>query len=156
MFFFCFVLYFFFVWICSLYLFFYATKKWPTSITPVIKNKEWKPKCHSSNSCQGREEGPNFGSERTVELICGKLLLTETTTCFSICERRSPFAREILFCEQRRTDHRGIPQNKFSEYPWNIGIVAKSNARFIKQTSQLKSDIRSCRCKNFSLNLLRR
>ena len=28
--------------------------------------------------------------------FCGKLLLTETTTCFSICERRSPLAREIL------------------------------------------------------------
>ena len=34
--------------------------------------------------------GPNFGSERTVEHLEGKLLLTEKTTCFSICERRSP------------------------------------------------------------------
>ena len=41
---------------------------------------------------------PNFGSERTVELFCGKLLLTETTTCFSICESRSPVAREVLLC----------------------------------------------------------
>ena len=38
--------------------------------------------------------------------FCGKLLLTETTTCFSICERRPPLAREVLFCERRRTDHR--------------------------------------------------
>ena len=40
----------------------------------------------------------NFGSERTVELFCGKLLLTETPTCFSICESRSPLAREVLLC----------------------------------------------------------
>ena len=62
----------------------------------------------------------NFGSERTVELFCGKLLLTETTTCFSICERRSPLAREILLCQQRRTDHRRVPKNNhIFEYPWN-------------------------------------
>ena len=46
------------------------------------------------------------GSERPVELFCGKLLLTETTTCFSTCERRSPFAPQVLLCEQKRTDHR--------------------------------------------------
>ena len=49
--------------------------------------------------------GPNFGSERTVELFCGKLLFptplplvtekAETTTCFSICESQLPLAREI-------------------------------------------------------------
>ena len=49
---------------------------------------------------------PKFGSERTVKLFCGKLLLTETTTCFSICEHWSPLAREMV-CEQRRTDHTG-------------------------------------------------
>ena len=65
--------------------------------------------------------GPNFGSERTVELFCGKLLLTETTTCFSICERRSALAREVLLCEQRRTDHRRVPKNNFIfKYPWNL------------------------------------
>ena len=31
---------------------------------------------------------PNFSSNGTVGLFCGKLLLTETTTCFSICERQ--------------------------------------------------------------------
>ena len=49
---------------------------------------------------------PNFGSERSVELFCGKLLLTETTTRSSIRERRSPLAWKILLYEQRRTDHR--------------------------------------------------
>ena len=49
--------------------------------------------------------GPNFGSERTVELFCGKLLFptplslvtekAETTTCSSICENKLPLAREI-------------------------------------------------------------
>ena len=40
-----------------------------------------------------------FGSDRTVELFCGKLLLTtRTTTCFSICERRSLLAQKILYC----------------------------------------------------------
>ena len=63
---------------------------------------------------------PNFGSERTVELFCGKLLLTETTTCFSICERRSSLAREILLREQRRTDHRRVPKNNhIFENSWN-------------------------------------
>ena len=52
--------------------------------------------------------GAIFGSESTVELFCGKLLLTKTTTCFSICERQSPLARERLLCEQRRTDHRRV------------------------------------------------
>ena len=54
--------------------------------------------------------GPNFGSERTVEFFCGKFLLTETTTCFSICERRSPLAREILLCEQGKQIIGGYPK----------------------------------------------
>ena len=57
--------------------------------------------------------GPNLGSEITVELFCGKLLLTETTMCFSICELRSPLLREILLREQRRTDHRRVPKHNY-------------------------------------------
>ena len=57
---------------------------------------------------------PHFGSERTVELFCGKLLLTETATCFYlICECRSPLAREILLCKQSRTDNRRVPKNNY-------------------------------------------
>ena len=41
-----------------------------------------------------------------LNFFCGKLPLTETTTCFF--ERRSPLAREVLLCEQRRTDHRRV------------------------------------------------
>ena len=60
------------------------------------REKKWENMCNNvkrkkitrggfRNFYQG---GPNFGSERTVELFCGKLLLTETTTWFSIWERR--------------------------------------------------------------------
>ena len=42
----------------------------------------------------------NFGSERTVEPFCGKLLLTETSTCFSICERRSPWGGKYCFASR--------------------------------------------------------
>ena len=31
---------------------------------------------------------PNLSSNGTVGHFCGKLLLTETNTCFSICERQ--------------------------------------------------------------------
>ena len=41
-----------------------------------------------------------------LNFFCGKLALTETTTCF--CERRSPLAWEVLLCEQRRTAHRRV------------------------------------------------
>ena len=68
----------------------------------------------------GGRGGPNFGSERTVELFCGKFLLTARTTCFSICERRSSLAWKILLCEQRRTDHRRVRKSNYIfEYPWN-------------------------------------
>ena len=64
---------------------------------------------------------PNFGSERTVDLFVANFFLTETTTCFPICERRSPLAQEILLCEQRRTDHWRVPKNNYiSEYPWKL------------------------------------
>ena len=90
--------------------------------------------------------GPNFGSERTVELFCAKLLLTETTTSFLICERRLPLAWKILLCEQRRTDHRRIPKNNYIfEYPKSATRVS------LRKISQLKSDMRSCRCKDFCL-----
>ena len=65
--------------------------------------------------------GPNFGSLKTFEIFCGKLLLIETSTRFSICERRSPVAQEILLGEQRRPDHGRVPKTiTFFEYPWNL------------------------------------
>ena len=53
-------------------------------------------------------------SDRSVtNSVKKKLLLTETTTGFSIFERRSPLAREILLCEQRPTNHRRVPKNNY-------------------------------------------
>ena len=73
--------------------------------------------------CQGRiQEFSIHGVQTLVQkgllnLFYGKLLLTETTTCFLICERRSPLAQEILLCEKRRTDQR---KRVLSENPWNL------------------------------------
>ena len=78
----------------------------------------------------------------------------ETTTCFSICEHRSPLAREILLCEQRRTDHRGYQKQLNFSISLEFSLVEKCHAHFLKKISQLKSDIRSCRCKNFSLKVV--
>ena len=33
---------------------------------------------------------PTLVQKGLLDFFCGKLLLTETTTCFSICERQSP------------------------------------------------------------------
>ena len=90
--------------------------------------------------------GPNFGSERTVELFCAKLLLTERTTSFLICERRLPLAWKILLFDQRRTEHRRMPKHNYIfEYPKSATRVS------LRKISQLKSDMRSCRCKDFCL-----
>ena len=57
----------------------------------------------------------------------------------SICERRSQLAQEILLCEQRRTDHRRIPNNNyiFLISP-EFSSIAKCNARFIKKKPVVK------------------
>ena len=53
----------------------------------------------------------DFIGIRTFELLCGKLLLTETATCFYlICERRSPLAREILLCDRAEQIIGGYPK----------------------------------------------
>ena len=48
----------------------------------------------------GRGGEANFDSEETVEPFCGKLFLTETTMCSSICERCPLLVQEILPWEQ--------------------------------------------------------
>ena len=94
----------------------------------------------------GGRGGPNFGSERTVELFCAKLLLTERTTSFLICERRLPLAWKILLFDQRRAEHRRMPKHNYIfEYPKSATRVS------LRKISQLKSDMRSCRCKDFCL-----
>ena len=52
----------------------------------------------------------NYFSPTPLPLVTKK---AETTTCFSICESQSPLAREILLCEQRRTDYRRVPKNDY-------------------------------------------
>ena len=54
----------------------------------------------------------------------------ETTMCFLICDRQSPLARQILLCEQRRTDHRRVPKNNYIfDYPRNL-VWWKNATRF--------------------------
>ena len=58
---------------------------------------------------KGRGGSRNFrlgGSKTLVQkgllnIFCGKLVLTETTTCSSISQRRSRLLWEILLCNQR-------------------------------------------------------
>ena len=45
----------------------------------------------------------------------------------------------------------GYPKQLHFLTSLEFSLVAKCNEHFIKKISQLKSDIRSCRCKNFSL-----
>ena len=71
-----------------------------------------------------------------LTLFVVNFFLTETTTCFPICERRSPLAQEIVLFEQRLTDHWRVPQNNYiSEYPCNLSLVVEYNASFIKKKS---------------------
>ena len=66
-------------------------------------------------------KGCTLGTFSSCARNCRPAEKAETTTCFSICECRSPMAREILLCEQRRTDHRRVPENNYiSEYPWKL------------------------------------
>ena len=58
----------------------------------------------------------------------------------SICERRSPLAREILLCEQRRTDHRRVPKNNYIfEYPWNLVWWQNATHLSLKKTQPVKT-----------------
>ena len=80
----------------------------------------------------------NYFSPTPLPLVTEK---AETTTCFSICESQSPLAREILLCEQRRTDHRRVPKdNHIFEYPWNLVWWKHTTRVSLKKFSQLNSD----------------
>ena len=49
-------------------------------------------------------------SERTVKLFCGKLLLTEMTLCFSICECRLLLVWEYCFASRGKQTLGGYPK----------------------------------------------
>ena len=89
---------------------------------------------------------------RDIAIIVDQL--RKQKRAISICEHRSPLAREILLCEQRRTDHRGYQKQLHFSISLEFSLVEKCHAHFLKKISQLKSDIRSCRCKNFSLKVV--
>ena len=72
----------------------------------------------------GVGDGPNFGSERTPSPLPTAAvaryfkIFWPLTVCRCtrkgytlLCERRSLLAREILLCEQWRTDRRRVPKN---------------------------------------------
>lgn len=80
--------------------------------------------------------------------------LNQLTMCSSMYECRFGLAWETRFCEQRRIDGRGYPEEwRFCISPV-FRLVEKCHMRFIKKISHLKSDTRSCRCKNFSLKVV--
>ena len=79
--------------------------------------------------------GPNFGSERTVELFSWQV----TSPPHSL----PPVAVTQIIG--------GYPKQLHFSISLEFSLVAKCNARFIKKISQFKRNIRSCRCKNFSL-----
>ena len=70
-------------------------------------------------------------AERTVELLCGKLLLQRRPRV-SQCELRSPSAREILSLPDYR---RRVRENNYIfEYPWNL--VKRQNATRVSLKNQ--------------------
>ena len=71
--------------------------------------------------------------------------------CFSICERQSPLVPEILLWKERQRIIGGYPKIiTFSNVP-GIQFSGKMQPVFnFKKIGQFKSDIQSCRCKNFS------
>ena len=91
--------------------------------------------------------GPIFGSERTVELFCGKSLLTETTTCFSISERRSPLTRKILLCEKTEANRslQGTTKPLHFLISLEFSLVEKCKARFIKKNQPVNKSQTSVR-----------
>ena len=84
---------------------------------------------------RGGGGGPNFGSERTVELFSWQV----TSPPHSL----PPVAVTQIIG--------GYPKQLHFSISLEFSLVAKCNARFIKKISQFKRNIRSCRCKNFSL-----
>ena len=88
---------------------------------------------------------PNFGSERTVELFCGKLLLPHTPHTLSHLSRLHviipwPLA---VYCFASRGEQiiGGYPKTIKFFNTREFSVVAKCNARFIKKFCQLKSVI---------------
>ena len=86
-----------------------------------------------------------------VARFCGKLLLPHTPNTHSHQSRLHviiPWPLTVYL----RAGPRGVPKNNFNlEYPWNLVKWQNATRDKLKKISQLKSDIRSYRCKKFSL-----
>ena len=115
----------------------------------------------SRNFLLGRGEGgPNFGSERTVKRFCGKLLSPHTPSHQSLRRRLRVFQSvksssrwRGKYCLASRGEQitDGTQRQSHFLIPLEFILMAKYNTRFNKKFSQLNSDIRSYRCKHFSL-----
>ena len=71
----------------------------------------------------------------------------------NVCRRRKCNLKKtsLINCTGHPIMHKTPNTTPRTQISLECGLVAKCNAHFIKKISQLKSDIRSCRCKNFSL-----
>ena len=86
--------------------------------------------------------------KRLLNFYCGKLLLTETTTCFSICERERCWRRKYCFVS-RGEQIIGVLHFWIS---LEFSLVAKCNVSSIKKSTSSKVvyDPVSVDVKNFS------
>ena len=106
----------------------------------------------------GVGEGPNFGSERTVELFCGKLLFPHTPPT-SHWEGRDDYVflnlwKPVAVGAGNTQITEGTRRQSHFLIFLEFSLVAKYNTRFIKKSSQLNSDIQSYRYKDFSIKQL--
>ena len=127
---------------CFLLMFRYSfQQRW------CIKTWKWKVWKGISGADQGIFDwgGPNFGAEGTVELSCGKLLLRDDNLFLNLWHGKYCF---VIRGEQIIG---GYPKTITFFISLELSIVAKCIVHFSKKISQLKSDIWSFQCKNFSL-----
>ena len=91
---------------------------------------------------------PKFGSERTVKLFCGKLLRQRRPRVSLSVNTSRRWCGECFASRGEQIILEGTQQQLDFGISLEFSLVGKCNARFIKKISQLKSDIRSCRCKD--------
>ena len=111
---------------------------------------------------RGGGEGPNFCSERTVELFCVKLLFPHTPSHQSLRRQRrlrvlnlwKPVAIGAGNTALRAVANRSLAGTQLQSHFLiflESSLVENYNTRFNKKFSQLNSDMQYYRCKDFSL-----
>ena len=79
-----------------------------------------------SLNCMGRSRNFRLGVQTLAQkgllkFFWGNLLLTETSTCFLICECSSPLGRKFCFGSRGEQIIGGCPKTMtFFYYPWNL------------------------------------